>query len=353
MTNLASDGFDGFLQRARAVERAGLYGIGVGDTPQFRDPYVSLAAAATVTSRVRLGPVVTNAVTRHPAATASAISSLDDLSGGRAFLGFGAGDSAAHQRGARPSRIGELREGVTAIRDLLHGRGTQWAGQPVGPQWSRGPVPLVLAANGPLSLRLAGELADGVLMGGGIDPDNVASAVGRVRDGEAAAGRTPGSVDIWIVARTSIAGSLEEGYERVRIVLSVAANHALRADLKAGRLPDDLIEPARTYCDGYSFDHHGTGPANPNVDLLESLGLRDYLVERLAVVGNGEHVAAAYTRLARLGVTGVLVPAVSEDADELIRRLGEEVLPRVDGLGPGTSAAAGVDVLAPAAFGDL
>ena len=160
-------------------------------------------------------------------------------------------------------------------------------------------------------------------------------------------------MDIWIVARTSIAGSLEEGYERVRIVLSVAANHALRADLKAGRLPDDLIEPARTYCDGYSFDHHGTGPANPNVDLLESLGLRDYLVERLAVVGNGEHVAAAYTRLARLGVTGVLVPAVSEDADELIRRLGEEVLPRVDGLGPGTSAAAGVDVLAPAAFGDL
>ena len=56
-----------------------------------RDVYVTLAAIATATDRIGLGPGITNPYVRHPGATASAVASLDELSGGRAFVGLGAG----------------------------------------------------------------------------------------------------------------------------------------------------------------------------------------------------------------------------------------------------------------------
>lgn len=58
-----------------------------------RDVYVTLAAIAAATSTIEIGPGITNPYTRHPAQTASAVASLDELSGGRAFLGIGAGGS--------------------------------------------------------------------------------------------------------------------------------------------------------------------------------------------------------------------------------------------------------------------
>ncbi|NCG36429.1 MAG: LLM class flavin-dependent oxidoreductase, partial [Actinobacteria bacterium] len=58
-----------------------------------RDLYVTLSAIATATSRMQLGPGITNPYTRHPAQTAAAIASIDELSGGRGFLGIGAGGS--------------------------------------------------------------------------------------------------------------------------------------------------------------------------------------------------------------------------------------------------------------------
>src|SRR5947209_1522301 len=75
---------------ARLVEEAGFDAIWMVDTPliagEIFDPYVDLAVCAQHTSRVRLGPAVSNFSLRHPIATAAAILSLDRLSGGRAAL---------------------------------------------------------------------------------------------------------------------------------------------------------------------------------------------------------------------------------------------------------------------------
>lgn len=329
MTSLANGNFPDFLERAKLVERVGLHGIGVGDTPLSRDPYVSLTAAATVTSRIRLGPIVTNPITRHPAVTASAISSLNDLSGGRAFLGLSSGDSAARHRGLAPAKLADMRSSIAATRDLLSGNSTTWRDAVVGAQWTHGPVPILMAADGQRTMRVAGELADAVLIGTGIDSAGVSSAITVVREGEALAGRPPGSVAIWFVARTAVAPTAEEGYQKVKVVLSVAANHVLHAELKADRISEELRQQAQEYCDRYSYEHHGVGPENPNVDLFESLGMRDYIVGRFAVTGNSSSIAAEYSRLSQLGVDGVLVPAVMADADELICSLGEEVMPQL------------------------
>lgn len=195
---------------------------------------------------------------------------------------------------------------------------------------------MLFAASGQRSLHLAGEIADAALVGSGTHPSSVADAVAAIRAGESAVRREPGSVDIWFVARVSVAGTRDEGYESVKVVLSVAANHALRADLKAERVPAEWVDAARNYCENYSYEHHGLmGPANANVELFERLGMRDFIMERYGVVGDGAQVAGSLSTLENLGVSGVMVPAVGEGADELIRRLGEEVLPL---LGTGTDS---------------
>jgi hypothetical protein len=76
---------------ARQAEEAGWDGIFVGDAIWCLDPIVSLAAAAMVTSRIRLGMMVVPMPLRRPWKVASEAANLDILSGGRAILGLGTG----------------------------------------------------------------------------------------------------------------------------------------------------------------------------------------------------------------------------------------------------------------------
>src|SRR5512139_2931545 len=90
----------GWGSLCRDVEEHGFDLLGIADSQSvFRELYVALTVAALNTSRIRLGPLVTNPLTRHPVVTASAISSVDELSGGRALLGLGSGDSAIYTIG--------------------------------------------------------------------------------------------------------------------------------------------------------------------------------------------------------------------------------------------------------------
>ena len=105
-----------FPSLCREVEATGFDWLGIAD-PQsvFHELYVALTVAARETSRIRLGPLVTNPQTRHLVVTASAMASLDELSGGRMALGLGSGDSAIYTLGAPPATSGD-RSRETPIR---------------------------------------------------------------------------------------------------------------------------------------------------------------------------------------------------------------------------------------------
>src|ERR1700704_650656 len=79
----------------------------------MKDVHAGLLLAAQHTRRTQLGPGVTNPLTRHPTVTASAMAALAEISGGRAILGLGAGDSAVYGVGPKPARVAEME---TALR---------------------------------------------------------------------------------------------------------------------------------------------------------------------------------------------------------------------------------------------
>lgn len=153
------------------VEELGFQTLWYADERFYRETYTGLAACAVTTSRLLLGTGVTDPFTRHPALTAAAIASLDELSEGRAILGLGAGISGYHNLGIkleRPAR--RLREAILVIRRLLAGERVTLEGETILIRNAalkfpaRSAIPIVLAADGPLVLRLAGEVADGVMV---------------------------------------------------------------------------------------------------------------------------------------------------------------------------------------------
>src|SRR5205085_11978030 len=91
------------VELARKADAWGFTGMLLADSQNLNaDIWVELALAGAATSRLRLGPGVTNTVTRHLAVSASAACTLQAESGGRAMLGLGRGDSALAQIGRRP-----------------------------------------------------------------------------------------------------------------------------------------------------------------------------------------------------------------------------------------------------------
>ncbi|MCI4063526.1 LLM class flavin-dependent oxidoreductase [Micromonospora sp. R77] len=144
------------------------------DGPWF-DSVTTLTAAATVTSRIRLGTLVASPNFRHPATFARQVTALDDVSGGRLLLGLGAGgigfDATVLGGETLPprQRVDRFAEFTELLDAILRGDGTTWRGDwfaavdarsnPGCLQQPR--VPFVLAANGPRSMGLAARFGQG------------------------------------------------------------------------------------------------------------------------------------------------------------------------------------------------
>src|SRR6266581_1552460 len=100
---------DLFAADARRAETLGWDAVLQPDSQlRRRDTYVLLAAAARVTERVTLGPLLANPINRHPTVTASSIATIDELAPGRTLLGWGVGDTAVRLAGLKPARVKEL-----------------------------------------------------------------------------------------------------------------------------------------------------------------------------------------------------------------------------------------------------
>jgi len=188
------------------------------DHPWF-DAVPTLAAAATVTSRMRLGTFVASPNFRHPVAFAREVTTLDDVSGGRLLLGVGAGGVGGFDTkvlgepplppGARVDRFGEFLE---VLDLLLRTDRVSWAGEYYtavdarsNPGCAQSPrVPFVVAANGPRAMRLAVRYGRGwATTGAGRDDDtawwrHLAKLVRRLDDTLAADGRAPGDLDRYL-----------------------------------------------------------------------------------------------------------------------------------------------------------
>jgi 5,10-methylenetetrahydromethanopterin reductase len=158
-----------------------------------------LAAAAAMTERIQLAPLIVNPVTRHPAVLASSIATVDELAPGRTVLGLGSGDNAVRLLGLRPATVRDFESATRLIKELLNGDSVEvGAARPAFMQHHR-PVPVWIAAGGPRTLRMAGAQADGVFIRVGTSPGAIGGALEEIRAGAKEAGRDPATVGLGLI----------------------------------------------------------------------------------------------------------------------------------------------------------
>ncbi|HLG74128.1 MAG TPA: LLM class flavin-dependent oxidoreductase [Chloroflexota bacterium] len=248
------------LEESRAVERLGYDSLWLGDSQLiWRELYVLLGAAAAVTSRVRLGIGVTNPVTRHPAVTASAAMTLQELSGGRGILGIGLGHTSTATLGLPRATRKQLGDYVSVVRRLCRGEevGTEHGPIRLTYTGSTPPPPILIASSGPKMMRLAGEIGDGVVMAGQMGHAEVRrEALEQVRAGQAERAEAPKEFMVCIGVAACVSRDRNEALNAVRSHVAQGLSSPL------AKLSPAALEARATLRTSYNtYDHmHPTAP---------------------------------------------------------------------------------------------
>lgn len=291
------------------IQRAEEVGFGYALIPwnplSRRDPYMELAIAAGRTSRIKLGLLLDNPVLHHPAVSASSIATLDELSGGRAILTYGIGDTAVRWLGLRPARMAELEEATVLARRLLAGEAVDvGAVRPAKLLHARS-VPIWIAAGGPKTIEMAGRVADGVFLRVGRHPQNLRTAIERVHAGARAAGRDPSEIGIGLIFHTVMSDDPAEIGATAR---SLAAGYYeySPALFEIPGLPWDGPPVEELKKQVYPDFHHAP-------DLVESGNLVSFLDEEtadsFALFGSAEEIAGQIREaVAIAGRVDIVVP---------------------------------------------
>jgi probable F420-dependent oxidoreductase len=218
------------------------------------ESFAVLAACGAAAPGLDLGTGIVPIQVRSPTLTAMGAATLQALHPDRRILlGVGISSPVITTRwhgvpyGEHP--VARMREYLTVTGQLLSGgevrhdgRFYQLSGAQLGVRLGDRRPELVLAALNPRMLRLAGELADGVLLNY-LPASHVAECVARVRDGEADAGRPPGSCRIYAYVHIGVAERNEDTRERARRdIFSYAVTDGYGNMMRRAGYDDEITE---------------------------------------------------------------------------------------------------------------
>lgn len=218
---------------ARLAESRG-FACAWGGEANNKDPTVMLSAVAAVTSRMMIGSAVYHILGRTPVTLALQAMGLAELSGGRFLLGVGVSNPTIGKwHGlAMDHPLGRVQEYLEIVRRAMRGEKLDFEGRYYASHAfkmafhpAEHPISIYLAAFGPKMTRLAGSLADGVLINMA-NPTEIRRIADDVRKGAEEAGKDPTSIEIICKVRCSIAPS----YAAAREALSHALTYYALAD---------------------------------------------------------------------------------------------------------------------------
>ncbi len=195
------------LDEARTAEELGLGTLFLSERFNTKEAFTLAAAAGAVTTDLRICTAATNHNTRHPLVTAAGAVTLHRLTRGRYGLGLGRGfDALFDVIGLPRITSAQIRDAIDIYRRLWRGETVLGHDGPAGkypllqldPSYDEN-IPVTLTAIGPATLRLAGEIADSVVLHTFFTDDTTARAVHAIRAAAEAAGRDPATIRIWSV----------------------------------------------------------------------------------------------------------------------------------------------------------
>jgi probable F420-dependent oxidoreductase len=312
------------IQRARLAEDAGFSNVWTFDScVLWQEPFVIYSHILATTSRICVGPMVTNPATRDVSITASLFATLNDMFGNRTVCGIGRGDSALRVIGRPSTTVQTFADAITAIKDLAEGREAILNGTTVKLPWaSNSRLPVWGAGYGPKALQVVGERADGFILQVG-DPDIARWTIESVRAAALSAGRDPDALTMCVAAPAYVGDDLAHQRDQLRWFGGMVGNHV--ADLVARY--GDSSEVPRALTDyvadraGYDYSHHGR-PDNPDVAFVP-----DDIVDRFCLLGPAERHIDRLAELSELGVDQFALYLMHDAVDDTFEAYRSKVIP--------------------------
>ena len=335
---------------AARLEDAGWAGFQVVDSQNLSgDPYVALAMAATATTRLGLATGVTNTVTRHASVTACSIASVQRISGGRAYLGIGRGDSALAHLGRAPTRLGPFERYLRHLRLYLRGAAVPFeeidiptgiappmselelADAPPASQigWlSTGApvVPIEVAASGPRVIAIAALHTDRLMFALGADTARLAWGIALAKETRRKAGLDPDGIAYGAYVNAACHENIGTARDLVRGGLTTFARFNVMHGTAAGPVSDSDRAVLKELRDSYDMRAHTRG------DSRQAGVLTEDFIDRFAIAGPPAHVIAHIHAIAALGLDKIVMTGTRQgmsetDAAEAERLMEAKVLP--------------------------
>jgi 5,10-methylenetetrahydromethanopterin reductase len=317
---------------AQLAEEEGFDHVWLSNHKLYSDMFVGLAAAAVTTRRIGLGTFVAEPYSQHPALIAAAIATVDELSGGRAILGLGAGGANFKELGidlVRPAQA--LREAIQIIRPLLAGERIDFQGEVFTARdtflhhlAARPGLRIVLASRGARVLQVAGEEADGAMIATYATPAGLSYGRAMVSQGLARAGRDETGFPLYTRVDVSMDEDGKAARDAIRpmIAAMVMSSYPDAAFLRNSGLEitPELAEMSRQKNEALAF---ASGHLVP-----------DAYVERFAWVGTPTEVAGQIAAVVDAGFNDIvaLMQPMGVDPGPAMRTFAREVIPRVKAL---------------------
>jgi coenzyme F420-dependent glucose-6-phosphate dehydrogenase len=307
------------LEFARHAERIGFEIVAISDHFQpWRhhgghgpSALAWLGAATGATERAVLGTsVLTPTLRYHPSVIAQAFATLGVLAPGRVFLGVGTGEAmnetpvTGEAFPDRKERRRRLSEAIRLIRELWSGERVDFEGDYYRTSKATiydkpdEPVPIYVAASGPLAAKLAGRAGDGFICTSGKAPELYDTLLAKVAEGAEGAGRDPGAIRHMIEVKVSY----DRDPDYAREACTWWAALALTPEEKEG--VEDPIEMERL--------------ADANAERAPT---------RFIVSADLEEMAAGIRHYADLGFDELILHAPGEDQARFLDQFGQDVLP--------------------------
>lgn len=305
-----------YIELARTAESVGFDQFWVSHDLFVRSAPIILSAVAQATERIQIGTCIVNPYTMHPAEIAMMSATLDELSGGRFNLGLGAGAAEFLKWVGIPQKrpLSDTRRSIEQISAVLSGR--------PAPDWEpeaylRFParrVPIYVAAMSPNMLRLAGEIADGVLPLL-FPPEHYETVQPLIAEGAEYGGRSLAEVDIAACVWCSVSSD------------RVAAENALKDKIAYyGHALSPLIRQRLgvTQEDFRPIERALMTERDP----AKARSLVDERMLRIGIVGTPEDLILRLEQLVRLGVRHLSFgPPLGPNPIAAVEGIGRVVIP--------------------------
>ncbi|HTN73501.1 MAG TPA: LLM class flavin-dependent oxidoreductase [Methylomirabilota bacterium] len=309
------------VELARIAEDLGFQRFWIGDSHMiWRELYVLAGAIGMATKKIEIGPGVTHPAVRHLTVTASAMATLNEITNGRAFLGFGVGATGPGNIGMNPHTVPQLEEDIVLLKKLLAGETVTTGGTKVRCLFPSPGVPIYIGTRAPQGMKIACRLTDGFVYTG--ETGSLKTVVENIRGYTTEAKRPADDVQFIYRMPCSISDDSATAREDLKGKIARSAFTHLGRLYNRGELHDDTDRKAVEHLRSHYDSYHHMGPEHNHL-------VRDEWVDRFGLGGTADHVCEKVREFIAAGIDELTIVPCGEPKKATLESFARDVMEKL------------------------